>query len=236
MDLLGNPLTTRPIQTGWEFTIEPYPSWEFGFIDDLDSQFVNFEVWIRTRTRSDGPEPFLSLVIYDDGLYKFMIDDNDTHIPSPLIMFTCTVLCHALLEWHKNNGVYPKASKSQLNAARPDHSNYFNYKYDGGMIASCCTVTCRKLLNSSGVVDTYSVLMITWNTLPLRYQQRVYIDIPATVKPEIQQAENPSPAMVISVEVARADNAHLLHHLTSEVVLGEPYIGCTDPNIPIANN
>jgi hypothetical protein len=66
-----------------------------------------------------------------------MINDKDGHIPSPLIMFTCTALRHALLEWQKNEGVHPKASKSKLKADRPDRSNYFNHKNDGGKIASC---------------------------------------------------------------------------------------------------
>jgi hypothetical protein len=61
MDPLGDQLTTRPIQTGWEFTMELYPSGQFGFIDDLDRQLGNGSVWTRTRTRSDGPEPFLTL-------------------------------------------------------------------------------------------------------------------------------------------------------------------------------
>ena len=39
-----------------------------------------------------------------------------------------------------------------------------------------------------------------------------------------------------SVEAARVDNAILLDYLTSEVALGEPEIGSTDPNIPIDNN
>jgi len=41
-------------------------------------------------------------------------------------MFTWTALRHALLDWQKNNGVHPKASKSKLKPARPDRSNYFN--------------------------------------------------------------------------------------------------------------
>jgi hypothetical protein len=61
-----------------------------------------------------------------------MIDDKDGNIPSPLIMFTCTAMRHALLEWQKKQGVYPKASKSKLKADRPDRSNYFNYQSDGG--------------------------------------------------------------------------------------------------------
>jgi len=56
-----DPLTTRPIRTGWEFTMEPYPSWQFVFIGDPDRQFGNGSVWTRTWTRSDGPEPLLML-------------------------------------------------------------------------------------------------------------------------------------------------------------------------------
>jgi len=61
MDPLGDPLTTRPIQTGWEFTMELYPSRQFGLIDDLDCQFGNGSVWTGTQTRSDGLEPLLTL-------------------------------------------------------------------------------------------------------------------------------------------------------------------------------
>jgi hypothetical protein len=165
-----------------------------------------------------------------------MINDNDGHIPSPLIMFTCTALRHALLEWQKNKGVHPRASKSKLKADRPDRSNYFNHKNDGGKIASCCVVTGRKLITSPGVADTYAILMNTWNTLPESYQQRVYNNTLATVKRLIQQAENPTPVVLISVEAARVDNAILLEYLASEVALEEPEIGSTDPNIPIDNN
>jgi hypothetical protein len=78
--------------------------------------------------------------------------------------------------------------------------------------------------------------MNTWNTLLESYQQRVYNNTLATVKRQIQQVENPTPAMVISVEAARVDNAILLDNLTSEVALEEPDIRSTDPNIPIDNN
>jgi hypothetical protein len=78
--------------------------------------------------------------------------------------------------------------------------------------------------------------MNTWNTLPESYQQRVYNNTLATVKRQIQQAENPTPAMVISTEAASIDNDILLDYLTSEVALEEPEIGSTDPNIPIDNN
>jgi len=151
-------------------------------------------------------------------------------------MFTCTALRHALLEWQKNKGVHPKASKSKLKADRPDRSNYFNHKNHGGKIASCCAVTSSKLLTSPGVADTYTFLMNTWNTLPESYQQRVYINTLATVKRQIQQAENPTPAVVISVEAVRVHNAILLHYLASKVALEEPEIGSTDPNIPIDTN
>jgi hypothetical protein len=165
-----------------------------------------------------------------------MINDKDGHIPSPLIMFTCTTLRHALLEWQMNKCVHPKASKPKLKADRPDRSNYFNCKNDGGKIASCCTVMGRKLLTPPRVADTYTCLMNSWNTLPESYQQRVYNNTLATVKRQIQQAENPTPADVISVEAARVDNAILYDYLTSEVALEELEIGSTDPRIPTDNN
>jgi hypothetical protein len=87
-----------------------------------------------------------------------------------------------------------------------------------------------------GVADTYPFLMNTWNTQPESYQQRVYNNTLATVKRQIQQAENPTPAIVISVNAARVDNAILLDYLTSEVVIEEPEIESTHPNIPIDNN
>ena len=165
-----------------------------------------------------------------------MIDDKDSHIPSPLIMFTCTTLCHPLLVWQQNKGVHPKDSKSKLKADRPVCSNYFNYKNDGCKIRSCCTVMGRKLLTLPSVAATYTFLMNTWNTLPERYEQRVYKHTLPTVKLQIQPAENPTPAVVIPVETAHVDNAILLHYLTSEVVLEERDIGSSDPNIPIDNN
>jgi hypothetical protein len=83
-----------------------------------------------------------------------MIDGKDGHIPSPLIMFTCTALRHALLEWQENKSVHPKACKSKLKPDKPDRSNYFNCKIDGGKIACCCAVTGRKLLTPRHVADT----------------------------------------------------------------------------------
>jgi hypothetical protein len=94
----------------------------------------------------------------------------------------------------------------------------------------------RKLLTSPGVVDMYTFLMNTWNTLPESYQQRLYKNTLATVKRQIQQAENPTPAAVISTEAALVNNAILLDYLTSKVALEEPEIGSTDRNILIDNN
>jgi len=54
-------LTTSPIQTGWDFTIDPYPNGWFGFIVKPDHQFGKGSVWTRTRIRLDGPEPQLTL-------------------------------------------------------------------------------------------------------------------------------------------------------------------------------
>jgi hypothetical protein len=107
---------------------------------------------------------------------------------------------------------------------------------ESGKNASCCAATDPKLLTSPGVADTYTFLMNTWNTLPESYQQRVYNNTLATVRRQIQQAENPTPAVVLSVDAARADIAILLDYLTSTVALKEPEIGSTDPNILIDNN
>jgi hypothetical protein len=66
MDQLGDPLTTHPIQTHWEFTMELYPIGQFGFNDDLDRQFGNGSVWTQNETWSDGPELLLRLFIISD--------------------------------------------------------------------------------------------------------------------------------------------------------------------------
>jgi hypothetical protein len=92
------------------------------------------------------------------------------------------------------------------------------------------------LLTPPGVADTYTFFMNTWNTLLESYQQRVNTNTLTTVKHQIQQAENRTPAVVISVEAALVDNAILLDYLSSEVALEEPEIASTDPNSPIDNN
>jgi len=67
-------------------------------------------------------------------------------------------------------------------------------------------------------------------------QQTVYNNTFATIKRQLLQVENPTPAVVISVDAAPVDNRLHLDYLTSEVVLEEPEIGSTDPNNPIDNN
>jgi len=139
-----------------------------------------------------------------------MNDYKDGRIHLPLMMFTSTALHHALLERQKNKGDHPKASKSKLNEDRPDRLNSFNYKNDDGKNASCCAAKGRKLLTSPGVADTYTFLMNTWNTLLESYQPRVYNNTLGTVKLQIEQEENPTPAVMISVEAACVENAILL--------------------------
>jgi len=78
--------------------------------------------------------------------------------------------------------------------------------------------------------------MNTWNTLPESNQQRVYNNTLATVKCQIQQVENPTPAVVISTEAMSVGNAILLDYFTSEVAIEEPAIGSINPNIPIDTN
>jgi hypothetical protein len=62
MDQLGNPLRTRLIQMGWEFTMEPYPSAQFQLSDNPDRQFGQGSGWNRTPTWSHGLELLLTLV------------------------------------------------------------------------------------------------------------------------------------------------------------------------------
>jgi len=144
---------------------------------------------------------------YADGFYNCKIDDNDSHIQSPRNIFTCTALRHALLEWQRDKGIHPKDSKSKLKADQPDRTRYFNYKNDGGKNTSSCTAIGHKFLTSPGVAETYTFSMDTWNTLPESYQQTVYNNTLASVRRQIQQVENPTPAVEISVEAAPVDNA-----------------------------
>jgi len=78
--------------------------------------------------------------------------------------------------------------------------------------------------------------MNPWNTLLESYQQRVYKNTFATVKHQIQQTENPTPAEVISTEAAHVDNSIFLDYLTSLVALEDADIGSCDRNILRDNN
>jgi len=109
-----------------------------------------------------------------------------------------------------------------VKADRPDHSNYFNCKNDSGKIVSCCAVTGRKLSTSPSVADTYTVLMNTWNIPPESFQQTVNNNTRVIVGHQIQQAEIPTPAVVISVETVPVDDAILLDYSTSEAAHEEP--------------
>jgi len=71
MDPLKIPLRTRPIQTGREMLIEPYPNWQCGFIDDPDHRSRTGSVPTRTRIRSDGPQPLLTLILTEFTNYTF---------------------------------------------------------------------------------------------------------------------------------------------------------------------
>jgi hypothetical protein len=74
MDRLGNLLTTREIQMGWESIIESYPNWWFGFIHNPDGHFVKGSVPTQTQNSSDGQELLLTLdvsvVPNDSGLIR----------------------------------------------------------------------------------------------------------------------------------------------------------------------
>jgi len=157
-----------------------------------------------------------------------MINDKDSHIPLPPIMFTCAVLHHALLQWQKNKGVHLNPSKAKFKPDRPDRSNVFNSKTHGGKNTSCSAAMGHMWLTSPGVADNYTLLMIMLNTLQESYQQMVYTTTLATVKRQIQQRQTPTPAVVIRVDAARVNNVTLLDYLTSKVALEEPEIGSLD--------
>jgi hypothetical protein len=94
-------------------------------------QFVYIKFYRETNNRGE----------YGDGFYNSIIDHKDSHIHSPLIMYTCAVLRLCLLEWQKKKGLHPKPSKTKKKAERPDLMNYINDKNDSGKIAPCCAAT-----------------------------------------------------------------------------------------------
>jgi len=68
MDPLGNPLTTRPIHTGWEISMKSCPNWRLRFIDNPDSQFVDGSILTWTLTQSDIPEMLIKLAVNLAGM------------------------------------------------------------------------------------------------------------------------------------------------------------------------
>ena len=71
-------------------------------------------------------------------------------------MFTCTTLHHFLLEWQKNTGVPPQASKVTFNAGKLDQSNYSNYMNDCGTNTPCCATMGCKDQFAPGIDDLYT--------------------------------------------------------------------------------
>ena len=60
---LDNPLTTCPILTGWDVSIEAYVNWQFRCIDNTDVVFGDRLVPTWTRTRHAGPDRLLALTL-----------------------------------------------------------------------------------------------------------------------------------------------------------------------------
>jgi len=83
------------------------------FLAEWIPELIHMQFYHRAKYRSK----------YADGCYNSIIDDKDRHVPSPLIMSTCSALRHAILDWQKNKSVPPKSSKSKLKAERPSASN-----------------------------------------------------------------------------------------------------------------
>jgi len=64
---LYNPLGTCPIQTGRDMSMEQYLNRQFGFIHDPIRQSGSGSVPTCTPTRSDGPDPLLTLIVRHDN-------------------------------------------------------------------------------------------------------------------------------------------------------------------------
>jgi len=70
MNPLGDLLTTRPILTGWKFTIKLYSTSPFPFTDDPDWQFGNGLIWTWIWTRGVVPELLLTVISSTVGVYS----------------------------------------------------------------------------------------------------------------------------------------------------------------------
>jgi len=80
--------------------MELYLNGQFGFIDDPDRQFCNGLVWTRTRTRSDCPEPSLTLAMmtqYGPKTYCTEVNAEDTEQWNEAIgMKVASMECHEI--------------------------------------------------------------------------------------------------------------------------------------------
>jgi hypothetical protein len=123
-----------------------------------------------------------------------------------------------------------------LKAETTDCWNNFNHNNHGGKNAASCAAIGRKMLASPGVTDMYKILLNTVNPLLVSYTQRVYKNSLATVKRQIKEVENPTPAGVNNVEAADLRNANCVGYLTSDVRVDQREISSTEPNSPIDNN
>jgi hypothetical protein len=96
MDQLGDQLTTRPIETGWELTIEWYKSWRFGLLDIPNSQFGNIVVLSWTWTQSACPKLLLTLFLPADLVYLQIPRDD------PVLTNNFEVLCRVVITSRPN--------------------------------------------------------------------------------------------------------------------------------------
>jgi len=108
MDPLDNPLTTRPIQTGCEMSIQLYPNWRLGCIDDLHCPFGNRSVPTRTPTRSTGPELLLTLL--------------STHPKMTIILPSLFLNLWVLRDWGRNRQNRKTPTTPHLPPPRRRHS------------------------------------------------------------------------------------------------------------------
>ena len=93
---------------------------------------------------------------------------------------------------------------------------------DGGKNAFCCDAMGHMLLTAPGVTALCTFLRNTWNSQSECYQLKVYNITLATVRYDIQPAENRTLAIVISIEAAQVHIAIDHDYWTSKVALEEP--------------
>jgi hypothetical protein len=90
-DPRDNPLTTRPIWTCWQVSMEPLPKSQFRLIDDPDRGFGDGSAPIRSRTRSSRLELLLTLHLMRPFLVYAVVRCTVAQLPQKLPLFIASI-------------------------------------------------------------------------------------------------------------------------------------------------